>query len=128
MLLLLLSGEAAVDPPTTDIGPPLNLSVYRYGSKWVELMWEPPVRSADRGVASYKMYVNGTWDGVTIRSVYNTSTMAADKLSLTPGTQYSFYVTAVDSTGEETTASNTVTITTPRNTDVGKFKRRRYAL
>jgi Fibronectin type III domain len=127
MLLLFLSGEGVgeVGVPT-DITAPSNLTVYRYGAKYVELSWVPSVRSPDYGVKWYRLYINGVWDGQNIPSVYNTSTMNADKLTLTPNTAYTFYVTAVDSAGNETAASNTVSITTPRNQDIGTFKFRRY--
>jgi hypothetical protein len=105
-----------------------HLTVYRYGSNYVELAWEPSVRSTDFGVKAYKVYVNGVWDGVTINPNYTSSTMNSSKLSLTPGTAYSFYVTAVDSANVETLPSNTVNVTTARNVDVGKFKRRRYSV
>lgn len=128
MLLLLLSGIPT--PPvvaTTDITAPSALAVYRYGPKYVELVWTASLRSESYGVASYKLYVNGVWDGQTIPSVWNSSTMNSDKLTLTPDTAYTFKVSAVDSAGTETDFSNTVSITTPRNTDVGIFKKRRYS-
>lgn len=110
----------------TDILPPENLAVYRYGSKYVELVWDAVDRTPDHGVKWYRLYIDGTWDGINIPAIYNSSTMNADKLTLTPGTAYAFKVTAVDSSDNETDFSNTVSITTPRNTDVGKFKKRRY--
>lgn len=128
MLLLLLSGIPT--PPvvaTTDITAPSALAVYRYGPKYVELTWAASLRSPTLGVAAYKLYINGVWDGQTIPPVWNASTMSSDKLTLSPNTEYDFQVSAVDSAGTETTLSNTVTITTPRNSDVGKFKRRRYS-
>ena len=126
MLLLLLGTGAANPPPTTDITPPSGLAVYRYGPKYVELTWTASIRSETLGVASYKLYIDGVWDGQTIPAVWNSSTMNSDKLTLIPNTAYTFKVSAVDSAGTETGFSNTVSITTPRNTDVGKFKKRRY--
>jgi penicillin-binding protein 2A len=128
MLLLLFSGAATGGGggPTTGITAPTGLTVYRYGSKYVELSWTPSVRSDAAGVSHYKLYIDDVWDGQNIPAVWNSSTMNADKLTLTPGLTYEFYVTAVDSFGVETDPTNTVTITTPRNQDVGKFKKRRY--
>lgn len=127
MLLLFLSGGTPTPPPTTDITAPSGLAVYRYGPKYVELRWNASQRSPTLGVASYKLYVNGSWDGQTIPAVWNTSTMNSDKLSLDPNTTYTFQVSAVDSAGTETALSNLISVTTPSNQDVGKFKRRRYA-
>jgi hypothetical protein len=127
MLIPLLAAyiQPSVAPPS-DITPPSGLAVYRYGPKYVELTWTPALRGTNYGVKWYRLYINGVWDGQNIPAVWNASTMNSDKLTLTPGTAYSFYVTAVDSGDNETAGSNTVNITTPRSQDVGQFKKRRY--
>jgi hypothetical protein len=126
LLFSALAGNAEL--PTSDVTPPTELVVYRYGAKYVELAWIPAIRSTNYGIKSYKLYINGEWDGVPIYPKYASSTMSSDKLTLTPGTTYQFYVTAVDTGDSETGPTNTVTITTARNVDVGKFKRRRYSV
>lgn len=129
MLIPLLAHLGGTAPATlTDITTPSNLSVYRYGPKYVELMWIPSTRSPTVGVKWYRLYINGTWDGQNIPAVWAASTMNTEKLTLSPNTAYSFYVTAVDSANVETLPSNTVNVTTARNVDVGKFRRRRYSI
>jgi chitodextrinase len=91
-------------PPTT----PTNLRVTSLSQKSITLAWDP---STDKsGSVTYRINKDG--QGFTVPQGQTTYTI--DWLS--PGTTYSFYVTAVDSALNESAKSNTVTVTTPRDT------------
>ena len=91
-------------PPTT----PTNLRVTSLSHKSVTLAWDP---STDNS-GSFSYSVNKDGQGFTVPQTRTTYTI--DWLS--PGQTYSFYVTAVDKALNRSGQSNTVTVTTPRDT------------
>jgi fibronectin type 3 domain-containing protein len=91
-------------PPTT----PTNLRVTSVSHKSVTLAWDP---STDKsGSFSYSVNMNGL--SFTVPQTQTTYTIT----SLSAGQTYSFYVTAVDKALNQSGRSNTVTVTTPRDT------------
>ena len=125
MLLLFFSGEGeGAPPPATQVSPPTNLRVEQTNAKSVLLSWDASTGPVDPPrPASYKVYVNGVWDGVTVPHVVRDPVLVASITGLSPNTAYSFYVTCVDSGSSESDTSNTVNATTSRNRDSGRFKR-----
>jgi fibronectin type 3 domain-containing protein len=91
-------------PPTT----PTNLRVTSLSQTSVTLAWDP---STDNS-GSFSYSVNKDGQGFTVPQTRTTYTI--DWLS--PGMTYSFYVTAVDKALNRSGRSNTVTVTTPRDT------------
>jgi hypothetical protein len=91
-------------PPTT----PTNLRVTSLSHKSVTLAWDP---STDKS-GSFSYRVNKDGQSFTVPQTQTTYTI--DWLS--PGQTYTFYVTAVDPALNESGKSNTVTVTTPRDT------------
>jgi chitodextrinase len=91
-------------PPTT----PTNLRVTSVSHKSVTLAWDP---STDKsGSFSYSVNMNGL--SFTVPQTQTTYTIT----SLSAGQTYSFYVTAFDKALNQSGRSNTVTVTTPRDT------------
>ena len=90
-------------PPT----PPTNLHVTSLGQTSVTLAWNP---STDKSSFSYS--VNKDGQSFTVPSTQTSYTI--DWLSA--GRTYTFYVTAVDSSLNTSAKSNTVTVTTPPDT------------
>jgi chitodextrinase len=91
-------------PPTT----PTNLRVTSVSHKSVTLAWDP---STDKsGSFSYSVNMNGL--SFTVPQTQTMYTIT----SLSAGQTYSFYVTAVDKALNQSGRSNTVTVTTPRDT------------
>ncbi len=82
---------------------PSNLSTSNITQTTVDLAWDASTDNV--GVDKYYVYKDGTLLG----SVSGTS---AQVTGLTAGTSYSFYVTAKDAADNESTASNTVNVTT----------------
>jgi chitodextrinase len=91
-------------PPTT----PTNLRVTSLSHKSVTLAWDP---STDNS-GSFSYSVNKDGQGFTVPGTRTTYTI--DWLS--PGQSYSFYVTATDKALNRSGQSNTVTVTTLRDT------------
>jgi fibronectin type 3 domain-containing protein len=91
-------------PPTT----PTNLRVTSLGHTSVTLAWDP---STDNS-GSFSYSVNKDGQSFTVPQTRTTYTI--DWLS--PGQTYTFYVTAVDRALNQSGRSNTVTVTTPRDT------------
>jgi hypothetical protein len=91
-------------PPTT----PTNLRVTSLTQKSVTLAWDPSTDNS--GSVSYTVSKDG--QGFTVPEGRTTYTI--DWLS--PGRTYSFYVTASDKSLNQSGKSNTVTVTTPRDT------------
>jgi chitodextrinase len=91
-------------PPTT----PTNLRVTSLGHTSVTLAWDP---STDNS-GSFSYSVNKDGQSFTVPQTRTTYTI--DWLS--PGQRYTFYVTAVDRALNQSGRSNTVTVTTPRDT------------
>jgi Fibronectin type III domain len=91
-------------PPTT----PTNLRATSLSHKSVTLAWDPSTDNSGR--VSYTVYK----DGQAFTVPQGRTTYTIDWLS--PGRTYSFYVTASDSALNQSGRSNTVTVTTPRDT------------
>ncbi len=91
-------------PPTT----PTNLRVTSLSHKSVTLAWDP---STDNS-GSFSYSVNKDGQSFTVPQTRTTYTI--DWLSA--GRSYTFYVTAVDKALNQSGQSNTVTVTTPRDT------------
>jgi fibronectin type 3 domain-containing protein len=91
-------------PPTT----PTNLRVTSLSAKSVTLAWSPSTDNS--GSVSYSVYK----DGQAFTVPQGQTTYTIDWLS--PGRTYSFYVTASDNSLNQSGKSNTVTVTTPRDT------------
>ncbi len=82
---------------------PSNLHADNITQTTVDLYWD--ASSDDVGVAKYNIYKNGSLLGY----VQSTS---AHITGLSAGTTYEFYVTALDAAGNESSASNTINVTT----------------
>jgi chitodextrinase len=115
VLALVVAGPAAAGkkppPPTGDKTPPTtptNLRVLGLSHKSVTLAWDA---STDNS-GSFSYSVNKDGQGFTVPQTQTTYTI--DWLS--PGQTYNFYVTAVDKSLNTSGKSNTVTVTTPRDT------------
>jgi len=90
-------------PDTQAPTSPSSLASANIGQTSVDLSWSASTDNV--GVTGYKIYRGST----NISTVTGTSTTVT---GLTSGTSYSFHVTAVDAAGNESTASNTVNVTT----------------
>lgn len=82
---------------------PGELTAYRLGSRSVDLFWEPS--TDNRAVAGYRIYRDGSL-------VAETTASPATLGALEPGTVYAFSVTAVDVGGNESPATESVTVAT----------------
>lgn len=91
-------------PPTAPTGLTAQASAAE-----VDLSWTGSTDSGS-GIAGYRVYRNGT----LLAKPGNTTSYADTQVS--PGTTYSYWVTAVDNAGNESPASNTVAVTTPQGT------------
>ena len=108
VLALVVVGSVAAardrTPPTT----PTNLQPTNLTQTSVTLAWDP---STDKsGTVTYSVYK----DGQPFTVPQGQTTYTIDWLS--PGRTYSFYVTASDPSLNQSGPSNTVTVTTPRDT------------
>jgi chitodextrinase len=110
VLALVVVGSVAAatardrQPPTT----PTNLRVTSLSQTSVTLAWNPSTDNS--GSVTYSVYKDGqAW---TVPQGQTTYTI--DWLS--PGRTYTFYVTASDKALNRSAPSNTVTVTTPRDT------------
>jgi Pectate lyase superfamily protein len=94
-------------PISSDTMPPsiptALTTTYISGTE-IHLAWNPSVDNI--GVYRYRIYRNGVGSG------YSTTTSFMDK-SLQPGVSYTYTVTAIDSTGNESNQSYPTTATTP---------------
>jgi hypothetical protein len=111
VLALAVVGPVAAAGPRGDRTPPTtptNLRVTSLSHKSVTLAWDP---STDKS-GSFSYRVNKDGQSFTVPQTQTTYTI--DWLS--PGQTYTFYVTAVDPALNESGKSNTVTVTTPRDT------------
>ena len=93
------SGGGDSTPPTA----PTNLVASNTTTTTTDLSWT--ASTDNEGVAGYHIYM----DDSLLGSVTGT---AADITNLTPDTEYSFYITAYDAADNESSASNTVDVTT----------------
>ncbi len=107
VLALVVVGSVAAardrTPPTT----PTNLRATNLTQESVTLAWNP---STDKSGVTYTVYK----DGQPFTVPQGQTTYTIDWLS--PGRTYSFYVTASDPSLNQSGRSNTVTVTTPRDT------------
>lgn len=87
------------DPP----GAPKGLKAIP-GATEVLLSWQP---NRDRDLAGYNLYR----DGEKINTTLITTTSYTDK-NVSPGTEYTYYLVAVDDAGQDSEASESVTVTT----------------
>jgi chitodextrinase len=87
-------------PPTT----PQNLSATPVGTERIDLAWEAS-QDPESGVAGYRVFRDGSEVGTTAQTVFQ-----ADGLS--PATEYSFYVVAVNGDGLDSEPSAAVSATT----------------
>ena len=78
----------------------------------IALNWDAPSSSSD-SIAGYNVYraVSGSSSYAVVKSG-NTQTSYTDS-SVKSGTTYQYYVTSVDSSGDESTPSNTATVAVP---------------
>ena len=91
-------------PPTK----PTNLRVMSVTSHHVTLAWDPSTDNS--GTISYRVWVSY----VFTHTVPQPQTTFS--LGVVPNNTYSFYVYAVDGSGNKSSKSNTVTVTTPPDT------------
>lgn len=101
--LTITTASADTQAPTA----PTNFKASSILGTSVTLSWA--VSRDTIGVTGYRIYKTGS--STPIKTVTTTSTTIT---GLTPNTQYSFYVTAVDAAGNQSPASNTVKIRTAR--------------
>jgi chitodextrinase len=91
-------------PPTK----PTNLRVTSLTPHRVTLAWNPS--NDDSGTFTYRVFVS--WGSTTTLP----QTQTTYSVSLVPANTYSFYVYAVDGSGNVSQRSNTLTVTTPPDT------------
>jgi len=77
----------------------------------INLSWTAPAIPATPSSYGYRIYRNGVL--IHTISLANPPATTYTATGLTPGVQYSFYVTALSSAGAESAASNTATATAP---------------
>lgn len=99
-------GGGGNDGDTTPPTQPTSLSVSAVTSSSANLTWT--ASTDDKGLAGYKVYVNGAHKATS-------QSPSATISSLTANTNYSVYVVAVDNAGNSSPNSNTVTFTTKAN-------------
>ncbi len=87
----------------TDIHKPTAPSGLLISNLIYDLSWN--ASTDDEGVVAYDVYQDGAFLASTSTTSYSIS-------GLTSGTSYSFYIIAKDSTGNESSSSNTLSITT----------------
>jgi hypothetical protein len=92
--------------PVEVISPPANLDADAVSSTEIDLTWDP---SATGGITGYRVYQNG--GGTPIATVDAPDTTYQDT-TVSPGTTYTYTVTAFDPTAESD-PSNQATATTP---------------
>src|SRR5512134_2424501 len=91
-------------PPTK----PTNLRVTSLTPHRVTLAWDPSTDNS--GTFTYRIFVS--WGSTTTLP----QTQTTYSVSLVPANTYSFYVYAVDGSGNVSQRSNTLTVTTPPDT------------
>lgn len=80
----------------------------------VLLSWDAPVGSSDP-VAGYNIYreISGSGSYLLLNSTVNTPTTYTDG-GVTPGDSYTYYVESVDSEGNQSSPSTTISVTVPQ--------------
>ncbi len=96
-------GSGDGTPPTA----PTSLSSGSADSSSVDLNWSASSDSGGSGLDHYNVYVDGSVNSQVAAG--NSSTTVSN---LSSGTNYDFYVTAVDGAGNESGSSNTITVST----------------
>lgn len=94
-------GSSDTQAPTA----PSNLRAANVGATSVSLSWG--ASSDNVGVTGYRIY-----SGSNVIATVSGSALSYDVTGLTSSTTYTFKVTALDAAGNESAASNTVTVTT----------------
>ena len=107
--------EKPVDPNDTEAPTiPTELEHQNITSTTVELLWQPS--SDNNEVTAYKIYSNGTLLKTVaiseLTTISNKEYLGTLISGLTPNTTYTFQITAVDASKNESEKSNTTTITT----------------
>jgi Uncharacterized protein contain chitin-binding domain type 3 len=100
------SGKVSSSPPDSDTLPPstpTNLAGAAVSSSKIKLSWNPS--SDNVGVTGYRVYRNGIQIGTTANTSYIDT-------SLSPATTYQYSVAAYDATGNGSTISSDVLVTT----------------
>ncbi len=82
---------------------PANLRATAVGASSVSLDWDPSTDNI--GLAAYEVFMNNTSVGRTADTAYIVN-------NLTPATTYQFYIRALDSTGNASSPSNIISVTT----------------
>ena len=113
--LTVVCATSASAPDTTAPTAPANLTARAASSGEIGLQW---TGSSDNvGVTGYAVYRAGARLG----EVSADALSYQDTSDVRPGTSYSYTVVAVDAAGNQSPASNTVTITTPGGTGPKTF-------
>lgn len=99
--------EFGINPPsgTTTLNPPQNLTGSTTPSS-IDLSWGP-ASSASTVINGYKVFRDGSLQTTVTGLTFADTTVS-------PTTAYTYYVKAIDSANHESTASNAVTLATPR--------------
>lgn len=91
--------------PQSSVPPPRNLRASVVDTAEIDLVWQRPSGLGSITLSGYRVYRDGT------RVASTSDTTFADS-GLQPGTTYTYYVTAVDVLGTESSPSDTATATT----------------
>lgn len=108
-----VTAQTQAAPDTTPPSAPTNVTAVATGSTSITVSWTASTDNV--GVAKYRIYRNGS----QIAEV-NAPATSYGVTGLTPSTQYSFYVRAVDAAGNISNNSNTATATTQAAADTTK--------
>jgi exo-poly-alpha-galacturonosidase len=104
LTLVASMAQAAPSAPGNVMVPPVATS-----SAGTTIIWSKP--SSYSGIASYNVYKNGSL-------LANTTKLFYMPTGLSPNTSYSFYVRSKDTSGVESSNSNTITVSTPASPTV----------
>jgi fibronectin type 3 domain-containing protein len=113
--LTVVCATSAPAPDTTAPTAPANLTAQPVSGSEVDLQWTGSTDNA--GVTGYRIYRGGA----VVGTVPGDGLTYHDASDVKPGTSYSYTVTAVDAAGNESTRSNSVTVTTPGGTGPKTF-------
>jgi chitodextrinase len=110
-----LAGSGDTDPPTA----PLNLTASGLTSSSVTLSWDPSTDTGGSGVAGYQVFglIGSNPTPVFFGSTVGVGSTTIILTGLVPGTNYQFFVRAVDGAGNLSANSNTVSVTPPLGGD-----------